>query len=59
MLLPVDVAPDVVAALQNRVAVREARHAIAHAVRALLSDDLAGRGLLLTGSDDNAVVTEG
>jgi hypothetical protein len=59
MLLPVDVAPDVVAALQNRVAVREARHAIAYAVRALLSDDLAGRGLLLTVSDDNAVVTEG
>jgi Arc/MetJ family transcription regulator len=59
MLLSVDVAPDVVAALQNRVAVREARHAVAHAVRALLSDDLAGHGLLLTGSDDNAVVTEG
>jgi hypothetical protein len=43
MLVPVDVKPEVVAALQNRVAVREARHAIEHTVRAMLSGDLDGR----------------
>jgi len=43
MLLPVDVVPEVVAALQDRVAVREARHAIEHTVRALLAGELDGR----------------
>lgn len=42
MLVPVDVAPEVVAALQDRIAVREVRHAIAHTVRTMLSDELDG-----------------
>ena len=59
MQVPVDVTPEVVAALQNRVTVREARHAIEHTVRALLAGELDGRGQILTGSGDDAVVTEG
>jgi hypothetical protein len=43
MPMSVDVAPEVVAALQNRVAVRQVRHAIEHAVRAMLAGELAGR----------------
>jgi hypothetical protein len=39
---PVDVAPEVVAALQDTVAVREVRHAIAHTVRVMLADELDG-----------------
>lgn len=42
MLLPVDIAPEVVAALQDTVAVRAVRHDIAHAVRVMLADELDG-----------------
>jgi hypothetical protein len=70
MQVSVDVTPEVVAALQNRATVREARHTIEHTVRALLGLVITGgersdggfeegRGQILTGSGDDAVVTEG
>ncbi len=43
MALPVDIAPDVVAALQDRATTRQVRKSVVGAVRALLADDLAGR----------------
>jgi len=61
MQVPVDVTPEVVAALRDRVTVKEARHAIEHTARALLAGELDGRVRPwdLPGSGDDAVVTEG
>ena len=56
MHVPADVTPEVVTALRDRVTVRAARHAIEHTVRA---GELDGRGQILTGSGDDAVVTDG
>jgi hypothetical protein len=64
MQVPVDVAPEVVAVLQNRVAVRvEAGVLVAElqpgGQRVVFRRIHDGCGQLLTGSGDNAIVTEG